>query len=202
MTPLICSHSPGPSSPTRPLTNAHHTGPRAPCAAHEVLSPSLHVKRGEGPSQVGAVWLGISQHSRQLPCVEPPCALRFWKVTFFAQRESQVSVLKTRTKKSTHSCFLPVLPGLWAAPGPCCPPQPPAAPGRCPNTGRAMPALQPANLAEIFWRHLLQGEEPSWIDSDPQLLTLSLPITAQAAAAHFSSDFFSMRAPCPTFLSK
>lgn len=88
------------------------------------------------------MWLGISQHSRQLPCVEPPCALRFWKVTFFAQRESQVSVLKTRTKKSTHSCFLPVLLGLWAAPGPW-----PLLPSPAPGSSQEVPEHGQSNAS-------------------------------------------------------
>lgn len=124
--PLTCRCSPGPSSPQTHSPDKGATFPGVPVP---------HVKPCTGSEQrgpLGTVRPGISQLSRQLPHVDTPSALRFWKVAFLARRDSRVSVLKTRTKKFARSCFLPR----------CCRPcRPPAAPTRCP--GRAM---QPRSL--------------------------------------------------------
>lgn len=120
-------------SPTQPQPSALSHAARSPvCPSYKTradVSRSLRrvvgaacvgrSPRGAPPAQLGRARPGISQHHRQLPRVETPCALWFWKVTFLAPGRAGVSVLKTRTTESTGSCFLPTLPG--AAPAPSAP---------------------------------------------------------------------------------
>lgn len=191
----------------------HHTSATVP--GHCYRSPSIcspacpscktktHGRRWEqragteprgAPVQVGRAQTGISQQQQQqqqLLCVEAPSALRFGKLTFLTRRHSR-GIGSQNPHQETHWLMFPACtargcPGL---------PLPQAA---------AVPTLQGFQAwLKYFNVILVQGEEPSSIDSDPQLpalLTLSLLITAQAATAHLFY-FFDVRAPCPTFLSK